>query len=213
MGRAGDGGDGGEGGKAAGSGGSGSDPSTLPNLSTAGRSGSGGGAGTSAECELLRLGDCVKEAIGEAVACLSADRSGTFNEDRTRCTSPEADGEIEFAAPARAGSKGYRLDFDLKVAGESCVRFAVRDEPAGSAYVEKYELVTRGHTVNYWHGFERKLECDGQAHEYDATVLRDCPASSPLYLPMPIVTPTSSSLDFEFPIAGGRSKVFTCADP
>lgn len=207
------GGDGEDGPAAAGRGGEGGSkaPGNLPNLSTAGKAAEAGAGGSSEQCKFLELGPCVSSALDEAVNCLQAGRVGVFSQDRTTCTFDAADATAQFTEPVRRGSRGFQLDFDLRVGDHSCLRFSQRD--AEAPYVERFELITASHNVNYLHGFERRLECDGQAYEYKGTDQSACPPGSILELPMPMVSEMASAIAFEFSRPGRISRVFLCNAP
>lgn len=206
SGRGGAGGAGGAGGKA---------PGLLPNLSTAGKSANGGTGGVAPspeQCRFAELAPCVSSALDEAVDCLHAGRVGTFSQDRTSCSFSEAGATVQFTEPVRRGSQGFQLSFELKVGDRTCLRFVERN--AEDPYVDHYELETESHSIVYLHGFERRLECDGDSYDYDASDLSACPASSKLELPMPLVMDNvAGDVTFEFARPGRIARVFLCNAP
>jgi hypothetical protein len=189
-------------------------PSNLPNLSTAGTAssaGAGGNAQLPEQCRFTELGPCVSSALDEAVECLSAGRAGLFSGDHASCSFEAAGGTVDFAEPIlRSGSIQF-IHFDLRVADRSCAQFTKED--ADDPYGERYTLITESHQVDYLHGFERRLSCDGTQYDYKGTDLSQCPPASKLELPMPLITNDSQGLSFEFPRSGRISRVFLCQWP
>jgi hypothetical protein len=186
-------------------------PSNLPNLSTAGM-GSTAGAGGNAQlpevCRFAELSPCVSSALDEAVECLNAGRVGVFSSDRGSCGFDAAEGIADFAEPILPNRTIQFIRFDLRVGDRTCLHFAKED--ADEPYVERYTLTTESHEVDYLHGFERRLSCDGTAYDYKGTDLSECPPSSKLELPMPLITNDAQGLAFEFQRLGRISRVFLC---
>jgi hypothetical protein len=195
----------------AGESGSGGKPSNLPNLSTAGTTASAGTGGKGElpeQCRFAELSPCVSSALDEAVECLSAGRAGVFAADGASCSFEEAGGTVEFTEPIRRNSSIQFISFDLRVGDRTCVHFAKED--ADDPYVERYTLTTGSHQVDYLHGFERRLSCDGTEYDYKGSDLSECPPASKLELPMPLITNNAQGLAFEFPRFGRISRVFIC---